>query len=215
MENKPQILELFPIPLFKITLPSTLSVIVPWLNNQPMNGKVMGVKKFGEISQNTYILNSDECKNLRNIILKYALEFGTNSLGYSYQSYKFSQSWISHKKPTQSHSPHMHSNSLISGVFYYSSSSLESLPITFHKQSPTSINAPLINIDMNEKILTPYSANTLSLHCQPGDLILFPSYLHHSVPENTTNNTRKSLAFNIIPEGGVGHELSLNRLKFN
>ena len=45
-------------------------------------------------------------------------------------------------------------------------------------------------------------------------IILFPSSLLHSVPLNTTDSIRKSLAFNAVPKTGLGTESSLNELKF-
>jgi hypothetical protein len=48
----------------------------------------------------------------------------------------------------------------------------------------------------------------------PGLLLLFPSYLPHSVPLNETNYTRCSLAFNVVPTIGFGSEDNLTELLF-
>ena len=48
----------------------------------------------------------------------------------------------------------------------------------------------------------------------PGLLVLFPSYLHHSVPLNKTEHPRHSLAFNVVPTIGFGEEMNLTELKF-
>ena len=45
-------------------------------------------------------------------------------------------------------------------------------------------------------------------------LLLFPSYLPHSVPTNTTNYIRKSLSFNIVPKKGLGVEKHLTEFLF-
>ena len=216
MKDNYEIISLFPTPLLKVSLPPTLSKIIPWFNKQPMRGNTQDKNQdvFGQISQNTYILNNDICEDLRNIILKHALELG-NLLGYDYEDYRFTQSWISYKHPKQSHERHTHTNSLISGVFYYDSPSpLNSLPIIFHK-SISSFNTPVLHPKITNTNNTPFSTDFIPIECQPGNLILFPSYLHHSVPENTTDKVRKSLAFNIVPKNGFGEEYTLNELKFN
>jgi ectoine hydroxylase-related dioxygenase (phytanoyl-CoA dioxygenase family) len=53
---------------------------------------------------------------------------------------------------------------------------------------------------------------------KPGTLVLFPSYLKHTVSVNNTNTPRRSLAFNSIPTTGFGSqgmltEINLIRLK--
>ena len=68
-------------------------------------------------------------------------------------------------------------------------------------------------------VISNYSNHTtsqkeFSIEFTPGLLLLFPSYLHHSVPLNKTDKTRCSLAFNIVPTIGLGEETSLTELKF-
>jgi len=59
-----------------------------------------------------------------------------------------------------------------------------------------------------------YAWEYFDINFTPGLLLLFPSYLHHSVPLNKTNSTRCSLAFNVVPEVGFGEENLLTELKF-
>ncbi len=59
-----------------------------------------------------------------------------------------------------------------------------------------------------------YAQKEFSIEFTPGLLLLFPSYLHHSVPLNKTEKTRCSLAFNVVPTVGFGEETSLTELKF-
>jgi hypothetical protein len=48
------------------------------------------------------------------------------------------------------------------------------------------------------------------------DIVLFPSNLNHSVPENVGTNTRISLAFNSFFEGSLGiHKSEPNYTEFN
>ena len=44
----------------------------------------------------------------------------------------------------------------------------------------------------------------VKLVCEPGSLIIFPSYLQHKIGINNTKKQRFSLAFNINPFGKTG-----------
>jgi K+-transporting ATPase A subunit len=59
-----------------------------------------------------------------------------------------------------------------------------------------------------------YTHEYFSINATPGLLLLFPSYLQHSVPLNKSNLIRCSLAFNSVPVVGFGEEESLTELKF-
>ena len=49
-----------------------------------------------------------------------------------------------------------------------------------------------------------WNSSNWELPTKAGDLILFPSYLTHSVPKNESNEKRISLAFNYFLEGTLG-----------
>lgn len=214
MDNNIQILSLFPTPLFMTTLPNSLSSVIPWLDKQPMNPNSDSFKEYGRRSENSYILNNPSCKDLRTSILSNALEFSKTTLGYSYKEYTFSQSWISHKYPGESHHPHSHSNSLISGVFYYGKFSPDTPQIIFH-ETYTQPNSPSLSPSIENTIINQFNTPECHIKVSPGTLILFSSHFRHSVPKNNTKDIRKSLAFNIIPLDGFGDEAQLNELKFN
>lgn len=213
MENNYKILDLFPIPLYLGKLPSNISSVVSFLDSQKLNEAPDHISNmYGYRSKNTYILNELSCQSLSTYILKEATTYCKDVLNYNYEEYIFSQSWISHKHPGQQHTIHTHSNSLISGVLYYGGTPQDESPqIDFHNKfildSPT---RPQYSPPLNQ-----YSSSNFSLIPHPGMLILFPSSLLHSVPENTTNKIRKSLAFNIVPKEGLGAEDDLTQLKFN
>ena len=217
MENSYEILNLFPIPLLHLKTPYEFSLLVPFFNSQPKRipNNSKDSKLYGSVSLNSYILNSPECVKLKEYILKLALDFGHNILGYKIPSYKLSQSWISEKKPGQQHALHTHPNSVISGVLFYGNYENNTPSIIFHRNYSRPSNENLIQLPLYESNPNPIYSPKYKLSPKPGDLVLFPSYLPHSVPENTTNQIRKSLAFNIIPEKGLGEEISLSELKFN
>jgi uncharacterized protein (TIGR02466 family) len=143
------------------------------------------------------------------------LYFGKEVLLYTYGEYAFSQSWISHKTPGQHHTMHTHPNSLISGVFYYGEEDEDIPAISFHKPVAGTNVSYLSPKYQKDRRKSQYAWNSFSVNYTPGLLLLFPSYVFHSVPVNKSNKVRKSLAFNVLPKAGVGDEHSLTELLFN
>ena len=91
---------------------------------------------------------------------------------------------------------HNHANSFISGVLYLTPTH-ESARTVFMK-SPGGTDFIFRN-DHARTTPGPFSADKwISPHPEPGDAVLFPSYLMHAVPPNA-GERRVSLAFNAIP----------------
>jgi uncharacterized protein (TIGR02466 family) len=213
MQTDYQVLELFPIPIFATTLSPHLGSILPFFYQQEMlDDEEVDSVNYGERSKNSYILDEPECIDLKNHILELVGEYSYEILGYDYKQYKFGQSWISYKHPGQHHTLHSHPNSLISGVFYFGEITEDTPSIKFHNSS-MGVNVPTIRPKF-KKSSRNYSHEHFSINASPGLLLLFPSYLHHSVPVNKSNTTRCSLAFNTVPIVGFGEEESLTELKF-
>jgi uncharacterized protein (TIGR02466 family) len=209
-----KILELFPTPVAAIKLPEELGTIVNWFYQQEMLGEEsVQANDYGERSKNSYILNEQPCTNLKNFILDKIKEYG-NKLGYDYEEYKLTQSWLSYKYPNQHHTMHSHPNSLISGVLYFGESNEKTPAIKFHK--------PILGVNVSylspkrvrNKEFQKFSQGSFQVDFEPGLLLLFPSYLLHSVPINTTNSIRCSLAFNCVPGKSLGEETELTEFLF-
>jgi uncharacterized protein (TIGR02466 family) len=210
---KPEVLELFPTPVYITMLPVELSSVIPFLDNQDMNTK-SDEDNYGRRSKDSYVLHKPECAGLSKFILDSVQDFANSTLMYNYDSYKLSQSWVSHKEPGQHHTMHSHPNSLISGVFYYGKAEENTPAIKFHKMIGgfnQSVIAPRTKADKRN---SKFAWQEFSVNFEPGLLILFPSYLHHSVPINKSNSVRCSLAFNTVPTIGFGEEESLTELLF-
>jgi uncharacterized protein (TIGR02466 family) len=213
MQINYEVLELFPTPVFASQIPLEFSKVVPWLFKQEMLSEEVDSPNYGERSKNSYILDEPESKDLKNYILGLVNQYG-KMLGYEYDSYRFGQSWVSYKHPGQHHTMHSHPNSLISGVFYFGEPTDKTPAIKFHKLEGGFNVSYLSPKFVKDKRELKYSQKEFSIEFTPGLLLLFPSYLHHSVPLNKTDKTRCSLAFNIVPTIGLGEETSLTELKF-
>ncbi len=92
---------------------------------------------------------------------------------------------------------HAHANSFISGVYYLTPS---------HPSCKTVFVRPPGGSDFSFRHHTrtaamgPYNAGKFVLpRAEPGDLVLFPSYLYHEVPRNQ-GEQRLTVAFNAIPD---------------
>ena len=91
---------------------------------------------------------------------------------------------------------HNHANSFISGVLYLTATHPDAR--TVFMKSPGGTDFSFKN-DHAGVTLGPYSADKwISPAPEPGDMVLFPSYLMHAVPPNP-GERRITLAFNAIP----------------
>ena len=119
-----------------------------------------------------------------------ALLFGER-LGWSLK-----EMWVNVLDTGGRQAMHNHANSFISGVAYLTRT---------HPEARTVFMRPMGGTDFSFKndhagVETgPYNADKwISMPPEPGDVVLFPSYLLHAVPNNP-GERRISLAFNAIP----------------
>jgi len=104
---------------------------------------------------------------------------------------------------------HNHANSFISGVAYLTRT---------HPEARTVFMRPLGGTDFSFKndhagVQTgPYNADKwISMQPEPGDIVLFPSYLMHAVPPNP-GERRITMSFNAIPSSldSWGYKISFS-----
>ncbi len=153
----------------------------------------------------THVLNAPEMQSLRAAVAESIAQFGRKVISSDPRhEFYLTQSWLNYTKPGESHHRHHHTNSLISGVLYVSADK-EADGITFYRGNSSQIM-------VTDKGLNWYSAPSWRFSVATGDLVLFPSYLTHSVEQTGGNHTRISLAFNAFVRGEIGAEESLNSL---
>lgn len=105
--------------------------------------------------------------------------------------------WINKMANGSSQAMHVHANSFISGTLYLTDSH-PSANILFQRPS-TSAGFVFSNFN-KESDVGPYNADRWQLpETGAGDLVLFPSWLMHGVPENP-GEQRISLSFNAVPD---------------
>lgn len=113
------------------------------------------------------------------------------------------QSWINITEKNQSHHPHKHPNSFISGVLYLMG---DDETICFSKSDYRMIEIVPQNWSR-------YNSSQWNLKVKKGDIVIFPSSLEHSVPKNENDYVRASLSFNTFITGVFGLEEELTHLK--
>jgi len=119
-----------------------------------------------------------------------ALMFGER-LGWSLK-----EMWVNLLDTGGRQAMHNHANSFISGVAYLTPTHPDSR--TVFMKSPGGIEFSFKN-DHAGVVTGPYNADKwISPQPEPGDIVLFPSYLMHAVPPNP-GERRITLAFNAIP----------------
>lgn len=100
--------------------------------------------------------------------------------------------WINVLAPGGSHAMHTHPNNFLSGV-YYLRSQAGADTINFHDPRP---QTAIIRPPVTE--LTAYNTDQVILPVSEGTLLIFPAWLPHSVPANTSALARVSISFNIM-----------------
>ncbi len=119
-----------------------------------------------------------------------ALDF----LKIRYQRFTITGCWANRSKMGLGHKAHCHPNNFLSGV-YYVSAPKGGDSITFHDPRPQP------NVFMPPTVeLTNDNAGKVTIGVKTGTLVVFPSWLIHSVEPSQASSTRTSIAFNIMFE---------------
>jgi hypothetical protein len=122
-------------------------------------------------------------------------EFGTLLFGERL-GWSLKEMWVNVLDTGGRQAMHNHANSFISGVVYLTPTHPDAR--TVFMKSPGGIDFAFKN-DHAKAVSGPYNADKwISPAPQPGDLVLFPSYLMHAVPPNP-GERRITLSFNAIP----------------
>lgn len=112
------------------------------------------------------------------------------------KNFKIMNSWINIAEKGVKHDYHSHPGYTIAGVYYYRVSD-EQGGLCFNNP-----NLMIYNAEFPEGRTSPQSVEIIP---KDGDIILFPAWLQHSTMENTTDEERISIAFNInfVSEGNA------------
>ena len=116
-------------------------------------------------------------------------------LHVGYDAFEITGCWANVLPPGAAHRMHAHPNNYLSGVYY-----LRTHPgadaINFHdpRAQTAVIRPPVVE-------LTSENTDQVVVRVQNGTMIMFSSYLQHSVDENRREQERVSISFNIMFSG--------------
>lgn len=196
---------LFPEPVYRISLRDPTKKELKYIKSLDKKNN-----QGNRYSVNNYVLEEPELSSLKDDILIPLKQFyQIVSQHHSNTGLRVTQSWCNYTKEDQFHHPHLHPNSIISGVYYPQAE--EGVDrIMFHKNmwhqnhrvEPTAHNV--------------WNSETWWFPVKTGDLILFNSSLRHEVPrKGKSKKQRISLSFNTFHTGTVGHRDALTEVIFN
>ena len=197
---KEELLQIFPTPLLIVPYEQPIDKELSYLKTisyrkQQQNGNFR--------SDDSYLLRNEEFKNIKNFLKESMDKFTTNVLNTK-QRLVITQCWANRNPKGSQHHEHVHPNSIVSGVMYFQIN--EKLPpISFTKDRQDGMK-------LNPEKYNHMNSETFMLPCKPGELILFPSSLRHSVPTNHGEEDRISVSFNTFCIDAIGSEQSLTHL---
>lgn len=159
------------------------------------------------ISEDLYILRRPELAKMAEAISAALQHYAEQVMGVDYQL-EVTQSWAQQNLPGAGLHPHAHSNSIISGSFYYAELPDPPSRVFFDRSTayqrldlpPEQSRANLFNTKMNA--ITP----------KRGELLLFPSELNHMVEANPASKTRSVIAINSFVRGTIGNFRDVSEL---
>ena len=105
--------------------------------------------------------------------------------------------WANINPPGGSNQPHVHSNTLFSGV-YYIKSTINSGRLKLYDPSPGIQTVLPVRIEG-----TPPKHLWREVHLEPkeGRIVIFPAWVWHCVEPNQSNDIRISVSFNFVQHG--------------
>ena len=171
------------------------------------SSKKVGRKTNWQSNHNPNLHEHPKYKPLGKKVLELSKTY-IDDLKFEFEDHYITGMWSNILKPGEFHSPHTHSNNLVSGVFYLQTND-NSPAITFLDPRPQSsvLQPQAKEYDIFNSTMFYYPAKV-------NRMILFPSWLEHYVPQNDTKFSRVSIAFNVMLKGQVGRPDNFQTNKF-
>jgi len=200
MKEKDELLQIFPTPVLITKYEGDISEETKYVENLEYIDQKEN-KNFK--SKDSYLLKHEIFKNIKNFFGESITKY-TEKVLNSKQRLVITQCWTNRNPPGAKHHEHVHPNSMVSGVFFFRIGG-KLPPIQFAKAIQTAMKLDPVKYNN-------VNAETFLLPCVPGELLLFPSNLKHSVPLNLSDETRYSMSFNTFCIDVLGSESSLTHL---
>ena len=200
MKEKDELLQIFPTPILITKYEKDFSEEIKYVENLEYTSQKDN-KNFK--SKDSYLFKHEPLKKIKNFCVESITKY-TEKILNSKQRLVITQCWTNKNPPGAKHHEHVHPNSIISGVFFFKIGG-KLPPIQFAKSMQSAMKLDPVKYNN-------VNSETFLLPCVPGELLLFPSNLKHSVPINLGEETRYSMSFNTFCIDVLGSENSLTHL---
>ena len=135
--------------------------------------------------------------SIKKLVMEKFYEFKDNVLSMNSTNFKISTSWGTKIEPNGMGGLHNHRNTYYSGILYWE---------TFEGSRLELVDLFKQGIMVMPDKWNDFNYQHFHLNTMKNNLFFFPSEIYHRITTNTSQNTRYSLAFNIMPVGTFGHE---------
>tara|TARA_Y100000590_G_scaffold339040_1_gene386440 strand:- start:6395 stop:7003 length:609 start_codon:yes stop_codon:yes gene_type:complete len=193
-----KLFKFFSTPVFHFTLENYEK-----LNNE-LEKYILNLKKKDEKGQtksnaggwhsdNFDIVNDPVAKKFANVFEKYYKKVIIDEMGWKYDSNltKMEAMWSIINKKGSFNIQHNHANAYLSSAYYVRYPENSGVIKFYDPRDQKNIRYPKI------KNYTELSAQIVEIKPKEGDLLIFPSYLYHSVAKNLSEKDRIIISFNI------------------
>jgi uncharacterized protein (TIGR02466 family) len=147
-------------------------------------------------STNKKVLDQAKYKNLKKQIMKEFYEYAYETLNYKKNKFKMTTSWFTKSNSNQESNYHNHNNCMFSGCLY--------LKVNENSGGINFNNYENFRFKLEATKYDNLNARDYTIKPIVGDIIFFPSEMHHKILQNKSNEERISLAFNFLPIGNIG-----------
>jgi uncharacterized protein (TIGR02466 family) len=196
-----EITALFSVPVYQALIESSFTKELEFLKSIELIQA-----KTNSVSKNVSLLDYAELNQCKQICQDHLDIYIKNTLDCKQQFY-ITNSWIARSKPGEKHHVHFHPNSIISGVLYLQAAKNCGDLILHHKSSLR--NNFDFSYDLNSYNI--FNSQTWRYSVTTGNILIFPSWVNHSVEENFSDQDRIILGFNTFVRGTFGEaEYSAN-----
>ena len=207
-QNDYRIDNLFPTPVYIVKRDSNLDSKQEEAEIEEIIKNGMHDNILNSSSDNANIFDT-KLKNIKEFCEKHIRTYVKEIINPKEElDFYITQSWLNVTKPGEGHHIHNHSNSIISGVFYIATIE-ENDKIYFYDSSVNMKDR--MNFEIKEHNF--WNASIWIMSVENNNLLLFPSWLPHSVEKNKNATTdRISISFNTFARGIFGNKKNKNEL---
>lgn len=163
--------------------------------------------KNGDYTKNKYVLEQPEVLDLKKAIQSSIDDFVFNRLHVADDvQFYITNSWAVKHSPGDWAQFHVHTNCLLSGVYYFDVKELQGQLCFTKDLGPFSNTIFPLNVNLEFKENNLFNSKKWFMSPKNGTIYIFPSWLLHNVTTNETPVDRYSLAFNVHLKGKIGEK---------